>query len=133
MKHPEFPPVDEEIIEAITPEGRRVPVAIRRDIQEINPATGERRWIRTTSLLPSANGTPFPPEQPRVGVCQVCGLGPLNLEDLRRCHECERAFCITQCLGMHAPGPDDARLYLCTECERRLRRQELIRYFCSLG
>lgn len=126
------PPVDEERIEVVTPEGLRVPVALRRDVQHVDPVTGERRWVRTTSLLPAANGTPFP-EQPRVGVCHVCGLGPLNQADLRRCHECERVFCVTQCLGVHAPGPGDTILYLCIECARRVQRRALLGYFCSLG
>jgi hypothetical protein len=131
MKPPQTPPVDEEVVEVLTPEGQRVPVAIRRDIQVVDPATGERRWARTTALLPAANGVPIDPAKVELGRCLVCGLHPLNASDIRRCPECLRPFGI-ECLGAHVPGPDGELVSLCVECARALRRQTLLQYFFSL-
>ncbi len=132
MKPPSTPPVDEEIIEVITPEGQRIPVKIRRDVNTLDPESCERRWVRNTPILPAANGALIDPHNPSVGRCLVCGLGPLNMTDIRRCAECEREFGI-ECLGAHLPGPDENIVHLCVDCARALRRQTLLQYFFSLG
>jgi len=132
MKHPKPPPVDGEFVEYVMLDGRRVPVAVWRDLQEIDPATGDRQWHRRISLLPAANGSQINPSNPRLSTCHVCGLGPLNQDDLRRCYQCERSFCVTQCLGLHEPGPDNTMLYLCVDCARRARRIGFLQFLFSV-
>jgi len=124
------PPVDEEITEVITTDGRRIPVAVRRDVQEIDPVTRERRFIRTISHLPGANGQPLNPDEPLTG-CQVCGAFPLNESSTRRCTECEHTLCL-ECVGARIPAPEGTHLYLCTVCTGQAQRHWLIQYLFSL-
>jgi hypothetical protein len=121
--------VDEVRTYVVSPDGRRFLIGLRQDIPETLP-TGERRYVRHTTLVAAANGSLIDPDSPRLATCQRCAAFPVHENATRRCSACEA----TVCLGCAVRVPDEQGgvAYICNACARRARRQALVRFFLSV-
>lgn len=125
MKRAPLDPVDEERTYVLAPDGQRRLVGLRQDVPETLP-TGERRYVRYTTLISAADGALIDPERPELVRCHCCNASPLTTQATRTCAACDATICrdCTTRVGETADA-------YCRPCARQLRRRALRQFFCS--
>lgn len=107
-----------ELLDTVTGTTSRIPLTSEAIL--VNPATGERAFHTTTSLVRTVDGRIALPQE--TYACRNCNTTPLSVHAIAYCNDCQATLC-RSCAGT---------IPRCKSCRSRYRLKEFWSWITSL-